>query len=77
MNALKKVIGLACIIIGLVAEYFLINAIINGELIKNPEENKIFALTVIPVSIPVLLGGLLLFGYYALKGEYDSKEAKL
>jgi small-conductance mechanosensitive channel len=77
MNALKKVIGLACIIVGLVAEYFLINAIMKGDLIKNPEENTIFALTVIPVSIPVLLGGLLLFGYYALKGEYDTKEAKM
>jgi hypothetical protein len=77
MNALKKVIGLACIVVGLVAEYFLINAIIKGDLIKNPEENTIFALTVIPVSIPVLLGGLLLFGYYALKGEYDTKEAKM
>ena len=75
MNALKKIIGLACIIVGLVAEYFLITAIMNGSLVKNPEENKIFALTVIPVSIPVLLGGLLLFGYYALKGEYDAVES--
>jgi ABC-type transport system involved in cytochrome c biogenesis permease component len=76
MNALKKIIGLTCIIVGLVAEYFLITAIINGSLVKNPEENMIFALTVIPVSIPVLLGGLLLFGYFALKGEYDANEAK-
>lgn len=76
MNALKKIIGLACIVIGLVAEYFLITAIMNNDLVKNPEENKIFALTVIPVSIPVLLGGLLLFGFYALKGEYDVNKAK-
>jgi hypothetical protein len=77
MNALKKVIGLGCIIIGFVAEYFLITAIMNNSLVKNPEENKIFALTVIPVSIPVLLGGLLLFGYYALTGEYDETMKKL
>ncbi len=74
MNGLKKIAGLLCIIVGIVAEYSLITAITSGTLVKNPEENTIFALTVIPVSIPVVLGGLLLFGYYALKGEYDTNE---
>jgi ABC-type transport system involved in cytochrome c biogenesis permease component len=74
MNNIKKIIGLVCIVVGGVAEYFLITAITSGSLVKNPEENKIFAMTVIPVSIPVLFGGLLLFGYFALKGEYDTVE---
>jgi small-conductance mechanosensitive channel len=74
MNVIKKVVGLLCIIVGVVAEYLLITAINSGSLVKNPEENKIFAWTVIPVSLPILLGGLLLFGYYALKGEYDTVE---
>jgi hypothetical protein len=74
MNAVKKLIGLICIVAGIVAEYFLITAITSGSLVKNAEENKIFAMTVIPVSIPVLFGGLLLFGYFALKGEYDTIE---
>jgi hypothetical protein len=72
MNTLKKIVGLLCIIAGIGAEYFLITAITSGSLVKNAEENTIFALTVIPVSIPVLFGGLLLFGYYALKGEYNT-----
>ncbi len=74
MNNIKKIIGLLCIILGLLAEYYLITAITSGSLVKNPEENMIFALTVIPVSIPVILGGLVLFGYYAFKGEYDTVE---
>ncbi len=72
MNNIKKIIGLLCIVLGLFSEYYLITAITSGSLVKNPEENLIFALTVIPVSIPVILGGLVLFGYYALKGEYDT-----
>ncbi len=72
MNNIKKLIGLLCIALGLFAEYYLITAITSGSLVKNPEENMIFALTVIPVSIPVILGGLVLFGYYAFKGEYDT-----
>ena len=74
MNNIKKIIGLICIALGLFAEYYLITAITSGSLVKNPEENLIFALTVIPVSIPVILGGLILFGYYAFKGEYDTVE---
>lgn len=73
MNNIKKLIGLLCIVLGLFAEYYLITAITSGSLVKNPEENLIFALTVIPVSIPVILGGLVLFGYYAFKGEYDTR----
>ena len=74
MNSIKKITGLLCIVVALIAEYFLVTAITGGTLVKNPEENKIFAMTVIPVSIPVVLGGLLLFGFYALKGEYDTQE---
>ena len=74
MNNIKKLIGLLCIVLGLFAEYYLITAITSGSLVKNPEENLIFALTVIPVSIPVILGGLVLFGYYAFKGEYDTTD---
>ena len=73
MNNIKKIIGVLCIALGLLAEYYLITAITSGSLVKNPEENLIFALTVIPVSIPVILGGLVLFGYYAFKGEYDTE----
>jgi hypothetical protein len=75
MNNLKKIIGVVCISLGLIAEYFLITTINSGSLFKTAEENKIFALTVIPVSIPIILGGLLLFGFYALQGEYDAADA--
>jgi hypothetical protein len=74
MNGLKKIVGVLCIALGLVAEYFLITTINSGSLFKTAEENTIFAWTVIPVSIPIILGGLLMFGYYAFQGEYDTAE---
>jgi magnesium-transporting ATPase (P-type) len=74
MNGIKKLVGILCIALGLVAEYYLITTINSGSLFKTAEENTIFAWTVIPVSIPIILGGLLTFGYYALKGEYDAME---
>ena len=69
MNAIKKIVGLLCILLGFAAEYYLITQ--NGVLVKNPDENRIFVWTVIPVSLVVVLGFLTLFGFYAIKGEYD------
>ena len=47
MNGLKKLVGVLCIALGLIAEYYLITTINSGSLFKTDEENKIFALTVI------------------------------
>lgn len=77
MDGLKKLIGVAAMLIGIAAEYWLINALFIDPLSgKNPfgktvDAVSIAKLTLIPVSIPVILGGLLIFGYYALKGEYE------
>lgn len=73
MNILKKITGILCVLIGIGAEYLLVTAVINGTLVKNPDENFIFALTIIPVSVPIVLG-LILFGYYGATGEYDRIE---
>ncbi len=69
MNAIKKIVGVLCILLGFAAEYYLVTQ--NGVLVKNPDENRIFVWTVIPVSLVVVLGFLTLFGFYAIKGEYD------
>jgi hypothetical protein len=70
MDIVKKILGILSIVIGIGAEYLLITTILSGKLFKTVEENQIFAWTVIPVSIPIIFFGLVLFGYYAVKGEY-------
>jgi len=71
-NIIQKILGLAFIGIAIVAEVFLISYILEGKLVKDVAANQIFAATVIPVSIPIMLG-LALFGWYAFKGEYANK----
>ncbi len=77
MEGLKKVVGILAILIGIAAEYWLITALFIDPLSgKNPfgktaDAVSIAKWTLIPVSIPVILGGLLVFGFYALKGEYE------
>jgi uncharacterized membrane protein len=56
MNKFKRLAGIIWIILGPVAVYYLIQKIQWG----------VFVVVFIPIAI-----GMVLFGYYALKGEYD------
>jgi len=71
MNKLKKYAGLICIAIGPIAMYYLIITA-SSQIIAKPEiDTKIqwavFGIVFLPIAF-----GLMLFGYYAFKGEYDN-----
>jgi hypothetical protein len=73
MEALKKYLGIVWIALGPAALFFLIRTAVS-EISKNPALNTgiqwgIFVLIFIPIAI-----GLVLFGYYAWKGEYQNTE---
>jgi hypothetical protein len=58
MNAIKKLLGIVWIGLGLAAGYYLL---INQAIIYT------FVLA------PIIVGGLGIFGYYSLTGEYGDK----
>lgn len=71
MNALKRLIGIVWIVLAFAAIWFLFSRA-GAELsaaVVTPDK-KIFWYTILPVYTPLMLG-LALFGYYALKGDYD------
>jgi predicted Na+-dependent transporter len=70
MNTIKRYMGVVWMLLGPVAIYFLVNTAL-AEIAKKPViDTKIqwgvFAVVFIPIAI-----GLMIFGYYAYKGEYD------
>jgi len=70
MNVIKKILGVICILAAPYAIYFLISTAIS-EIDKKPVmDTKIQWLVFIIVFIPIAIG-LILFGFYALKGEYE------
>ena len=75
MDSLKKLIGVVCVILACFAEYWLVTKLLEPAATnpfgKTAEAISIARYTLIPVSIPVILGGLICFGWYALKGEYE------
>jgi small-conductance mechanosensitive channel len=73
MNILKKVVGGVCIPLALYVAYLLWQQTLAGKIGANADEQKVAMYTLLPVSIPIILG-LVIFGYYAVTGEYDTVE---
>lgn len=70
MNAIKRYAGIIWIILGPVAIYYLVNTAID-EISKKPVLNtKIQWIVFVVIFIPIAIG-MIIFGWYALKGEYD------
>ena len=73
MNKIRRLAGIVWIILGLAGGYYLI---INQAIPKfqsNKTEDLIPAIIYTFILTPIIVGGLLIFGKYALQGEYDEK----
>ena len=70
MNSVKRIFGIVWILLAPLAIFYLIKTAIQ-EIEKKPViDTKIQWLVFVVVFIPIAIG-LMIFGYYALKGEYD------
>ncbi len=71
MNAIKKILGIVWLGLGLAAGYYLL---INQAIPKfetGKQEDLIPAIIYTFVLAPIIVGGLGIFGYYSLTGEYN------
>ena len=70
MNTIKKFAGILWIIIGPLAIYYLINTALQ-EIAKKPIiDTKIQWAVFVIIFIPIAIG-IMIFGWFAMKGEYD------
>jgi len=70
MNALKRIAGILWIIAGPLAIYYLVRTAIE-EINKKPViDTKIQWAVFVIVFIPIAIG-IMIFGVYAIKGQYD------
>jgi hypothetical protein len=75
MNKLKRVLGFIWIILGLVAGYYLIVNQAIPKFNSDKSEDLIPAIIYTFILTPIIVGGLLIFGKYAVQGEYDESES--
>ena len=70
MNSIKKISGIVWILLGPFAIFYLIKTAAS-EIAKKPViDTKIQWVVFVIIFIPIAIG-LMIFGWYALKGEYD------
>ena len=70
MNSIKRFAGILWILLGPAAIYYLIKTA-SEEIAKKPViDTKIQWVVFVVIFIPVAIG-LMIFGWYAFRGEYD------
>lgn len=70
MNSIKRLAGIFWILLGPLAIYYLITTAIS-EIQKKPViDTKIQWIVFVVIFIPIAIG-MMIFGWFALKGEYD------
>lgn len=74
MNQIRKFAGIIWVALAIVAGYYLIVSQAIPKFESPKPEDKIPAIIYAFILMPIIVGGLLVFGYYAIKGEYDIYE---
>ncbi|QJW89513.1 hypothetical protein HNV11_09045 [Spirosoma taeanense] len=72
MASLKKYLGVIWILLGLYVGYDRITDSL-AKIGSNSLEDRVFGWVVLLVLVPIVVGGLILFGKYALEGEYSER----
>lgn len=74
MNQIRKILGIVWIALALVAGYYLIVSQAIPKFESPKPEDRIPAIIYAFILTPIIVGGLSVFGYYALTGEYEIYE---
>ncbi|GAA4161678.1 hypothetical protein BA768_09560 [Chryseobacterium sp. CBo1] len=71
MNGLKKILGILWIAVALVVGYFGITVLGIPKITSGKQEDLVFGIIILFVLMPIISGGMAIFGYYSLTGEYS------
>lgn len=71
MNKLRRILGIVWMLLGLAGGYYLIINQAVPKFNSTKSEDLIPAIIYAFILTPIIVGGLLIFGKYALQGEYD------
>lgn len=73
MEIIKRILGIVWILLALASAWFCIFVFGLPKLYSEKQEDLVFGIIILFVLTPLIVVGLALFGYYAIKGEYDKK----
>jgi hypothetical protein len=71
MNLIKKILGIVWLALGFAVGYFGVTILGIPKLTSGKQDDLVFGIIICFILLPIVVGGLLVFGKYALQGEYD------
>ncbi len=71
MNGIKKLFGIITMALGVFAGYYLFTELSLPKFGTGKADDLIPALIYTIILCPLIMGSMITFGYYALKGKYD------
>ncbi len=72
-NKIKRILGVVWMILGVAAGYYLIISQAIPQFSSGKTEDLVPALIYTFILTPIITGGLCIFGWYALQGEYEDR----
>ena len=73
MKRVKKYLGIFWLLLGVTVGYFNVIEFGLPKLQSGKQEDLVFGIINLCILTPIIVGGLVTFGYYVLKGEYEEK----
>lgn len=70
MNTIKKYLGIVWILLAAAVAYYSIG-IFGGKLTSGKQDDLVFGIIIFFILLPLVVSGLLIFGYYSLTDEYE------
>ncbi|WP_028296248.1 DUF6814 family protein [Olivibacter sitiensis] len=74
MDGLRRILGFVWILLGLAAGYYFLVSQAIPQFQSDNSEDLVPAIIYTFVLTPIITGGLIVFGVYALQGEYDRRK---
>lgn len=71
MDTIKKILGIVWLITAAAILYFGMSVMGNPKLTSGKQEDLVFGIIIVFILLPIVVGGMGVFGWYALKGEYS------
>ncbi|MDI9875472.1 MULTISPECIES: DUF6814 family protein [Bacteroidota] len=75
MDGIKKILGIVWILLGIAAAWFGITVLGLPKLSSGKQDDLVFGIIIMFILTPIITGGLLIFGKYALQGEFSEENA--
>ncbi len=72
MDGLKKVLGIVWMLLAAAVLYFGLTVLGIPKLNSGKQDDLVFGIIIVFVLLPIVVGGLGIFGWYSLQGEYSA-----